>query len=94
MTHVTCRLTAKNRHQLLNSALSNRVWATFTFIRYSTELIVSQADRARHVGGGQAYFGSGGEARERVGFFGKGHRKLEGLGSTVSSLSGVRAERR
>ena len=29
MTHVTCRLTAKNRDQLLNLTLSNRVWATF-----------------------------------------------------------------
>jgi len=32
MTHVTCRLTAKNRDQLRNPALGNRVWATFTFI--------------------------------------------------------------
>ena len=29
MTHVTCRLTAKNRDQLRNPALCNRVWATF-----------------------------------------------------------------
>jgi len=29
MTHVTCRLTAKNRHQLRNPTLGNRVWATF-----------------------------------------------------------------
>ena len=34
MTHVTCRLTAKNRDQLRNPALGNRVWATFfTVIR-------------------------------------------------------------
>ena len=32
MIHVTCRLTAKNRDQLLNPALSNRAWATFTFL--------------------------------------------------------------
>ena len=32
MTHVTCRLTAKNRHQLRNPTLGNRVWATFTFL--------------------------------------------------------------
>jgi len=32
MTHVTCRLTAKNRDQLRNPTLDNRVWATFTFI--------------------------------------------------------------
>jgi len=31
MTHVTCRLTAKNRNQLRNPTLSNRVWAIFTF---------------------------------------------------------------
>ena len=31
MTHITCRLTAKNRDQLRNSTLGNRVWATFTF---------------------------------------------------------------
>jgi len=29
MTHVTCRLTAKNRDQLRNRTLGNRVWATF-----------------------------------------------------------------
>jgi len=32
MTHVTCRLTAKNRDQLLNPTLGDRVWATFTFL--------------------------------------------------------------
>ena len=31
MTHVTCRLTAKNRDQLRNPTLGNRAWATFTF---------------------------------------------------------------
>jgi len=31
MTHLTCRLTAKNPDQLRNSTLGNRVWATFTF---------------------------------------------------------------
>jgi len=31
MTHVTCRLSAKNRDQLRNPTLGNRVWATFTF---------------------------------------------------------------
>ena len=29
--HVTCRLTAKNRDELRNPTLGNRVWATFTF---------------------------------------------------------------
>jgi len=31
MTHVTCKLTAKDRDQLRNPTLGNRVWATFTF---------------------------------------------------------------
>jgi len=29
--HLQCRLTAKNRDQLRNPTLGNRVWATFTF---------------------------------------------------------------
>ena len=29
MTHETCRLIAKNRDQLRNPALGNRVWVTF-----------------------------------------------------------------
>ena len=29
MTHATCRLTTKNRDQLRNPTLGNRVWATF-----------------------------------------------------------------
>ena len=29
MTHVTCRLTVKNRDQLRNPTLCNRIWATF-----------------------------------------------------------------
>jgi len=36
MTHVTCRLTAKNRDQLRNPTLGNRVWATFTFLTHQT----------------------------------------------------------
>jgi len=31
MTHATCRLTAKNRGQLRNHTLGNRVWATFSY---------------------------------------------------------------
>ena len=37
MTHVTCRLTAKNRDQLWNHTLDNRVWATFTFFYCHTK---------------------------------------------------------
>ena len=33
MTHVTCRLNAKNRDQLRNPTLGNRVWAiSFTYL--------------------------------------------------------------
>ena len=32
MTHVTCRLIAKNCDQLRNPTLGNRVWATFFII--------------------------------------------------------------
>jgi len=35
MTHVTCRLTAKNRDQLRNRTLGNRVWASFTFFSWA-----------------------------------------------------------
>jgi len=38
MTHVTCRLTAKNRDQLRDPTFGNRVWATFTFLVYILEL--------------------------------------------------------
>ena len=34
MTHVACRLTAKNRDQLRNPTLGSRVWATFTFSNF------------------------------------------------------------
>jgi len=36
MTHLTCKLTAKNWDQLWNPMLGNRVWATFTFFQRST----------------------------------------------------------
>jgi len=32
MTHITCRLTAKNRDQLRNSTLGNRVYAAFALL--------------------------------------------------------------
>jgi len=40
MTHFTCRLTAKNRDQLRDPTLSNRVRATFTF---NNGLLLEQA---------------------------------------------------
>ena len=41
MTHVTCRLTARNRDQLQNPTLGNRVWATATFTFYGYPFPVS-----------------------------------------------------
>jgi len=38
MTHITCRLTAKNRDQLRNPMLGNRVWAIFTFFMLNTSI--------------------------------------------------------
>ena len=46
MTHVTCRLAAKNRDQLRNPTLGNRVWATFTF--FSVNPILSTLGRLCH----------------------------------------------
>jgi len=43
MTHVTCRLTGKNRDQLRNPTLGNRVWATLPFLGRSG-LVVSASD--------------------------------------------------
>ena len=43
MTHVTCRLTAKNRDQLQNPTLGNRVWATFTFLNVQKEAKMQNA---------------------------------------------------
>ena len=39
MTHVTCRLTAKNRDQLRNPTLGNRVWAAFTYFTFRDGLL-------------------------------------------------------
>ena len=39
MTHVICRLTAKNRDQLRNPTLGNRIWATFTFLPFDVESV-------------------------------------------------------
>ena len=40
MTHVTCRLTAKNRDQLWNPTLCSRVWASFTFFTVAAVMCV------------------------------------------------------
>jgi len=41
MTHITCRLTAKNRDQLRNPTLGNRVWATLNFLHWSSVFYVA-----------------------------------------------------
>ena len=43
MTHVTCRLTAKNRDQLRNPTLGDQAWATF-FTVHHLKLFLSIAD--------------------------------------------------
>jgi len=47
MTLVTCSLTAKNRDQLRNPTLGNRVWATFTFT-FQTFADVHDTDFYQH----------------------------------------------
>ena len=41
MTHVTCRLTAKNRDQLRNPTVGNRVWATFTILLFADAFVAA-----------------------------------------------------
>jgi len=55
MTHVAGRLTAKNRDQLRNPTLGNRVWATFTFLWYQwpTSLLNARVEWARSACGGR-----------------------------------------
>ena len=45
MTHVTGRLTAKNRDQLRNTTLRNPVWATFTFSYRSVQFRLHAANK-------------------------------------------------
>ena len=49
MTHVTCRLTAKNRDQLRNPTLGNRVWSSFTFTCYRGCAASSQTRRGCNI---------------------------------------------
>jgi len=53
MTHVTCRLTAKNPDQLRNPTLGYRVWATFpffTYVAYLVRLRLYATDRSHEFG--------------------------------------------
>jgi len=47
MTHVTCRLTAKNRYQLRNRILGNGVWATYYFYLLTSALCDEAVSRFR-----------------------------------------------
>ena len=50
MTRITRRLTAKNRDQLRNPTLGNRVWATFTFTFYimAIQIAVEQLTKLKY----------------------------------------------
>jgi len=53
MTHVTCRLTAKNRDQLRNPTLGNQAWATFSQLMSST--VASALPTLSHTGAETIY---------------------------------------
>ena len=65
MSHITCRLTAKNRDRLRKPTLGNRVWATFTTstfnIYYLTFLHFLHYSTQRQVFLAVIFFGCGGE---------------------------------
>ena len=47
MTHITCGLTAKNRDQLQNPTLGDRVWAAFSFMHICIDTIIQKSRTAR-----------------------------------------------
>ena len=51
MTHITCRMTVKNRDQLRDPTIGNRLWATFTFFHYSHYYCWTGAEAAESAGG-------------------------------------------
>jgi len=70
MTHVTCRLTAKNRDPLPNCTLGSRVWAAlfiirknfFTILTFNFLFIYDNVERfvsGFFLGGGRHHEGSG-----------------------------------
>jgi len=92
MTHVTCRLTAKNRERLRNPTLGNRVWATFTFFivisdvgvnrPVLTELLQSQTLRHYQAASHALHVPSNATARPLRAYMAlrpKIHRKLSNL---------------
>jgi len=58
MTHTACRLTAKNRDQLRNPTLGNRVWETFTSkrARGERERREREEDMGSRIGEGRREF--------------------------------------
>jgi len=71
MSHITCRLTAKNRDRLRKPTLGNRVWATFTTstfnIYYLTFLHFLHYSTQRQVFLAVIFFGCGGEMSRGAG---------------------------
>ena len=69
MTRVTCRLTAKNRDQLRNPTLGNRVSATFTFYQTTKtgRLIRRAGRRCRGAGAESQYAGGCAQRRSDAG---------------------------
>jgi len=61
MSHITCRLTAKNRDQLRNPTLGTQVRATFTFFNRHTRVTgrCCDTDEKGHSGGDAGGHGSG-----------------------------------
>ena len=53
MTHVTCRLTAKNRDQLRIPALGNRVWATSFYLQQRLSVAGTSVQRSGITGRGE-----------------------------------------
>jgi len=62
MTHVTCRLTAKNRDQLRNPTFGNQVWATVFYLialKFSLpQCLAKNKKTAAKVGADQIHSGS------------------------------------
>ena len=57
MTHVTCGLTVKNRDQLRNPTLGNRLWATFAFFRVEAIMCAPPQRKGRPLGPGTGRIG-------------------------------------
>jgi len=71
MTHVTCRLTAKNRDPVRNPTHGTRVWATFTFFTFKAREVRKDRREGQGRGGSEGrestYKRRKGEGREQKG---------------------------